>query len=108
MLSVAAASAQTPQLNTALVMPPLIYGEGQGPCNRRSSQVPDLARVTLQRRRGLRVGRGQSRWGNVHIRDLGALFVLLIEKAIEGGGGQEIWNLNGLYLASPGEAVSVA
>lgn len=108
MLAVAADS--MPQVNTAIVMPPLIYGEGQGPGNQRSFQVPELARATLQRGRGLRVGKGQSRWGNVHIRDLGELFTLLVQRAVEGGEGpgrEEIWNLGGLYLASPGESVSL-
>ena len=109
MLAVAADN--MPQANTAIVMPPLIYGEGQGPGNQRSFQVPELARATLQRGRGLRVGKGQSRWGNVHIRDLGELFALLVQRAVEGGEGpgrEEIWNLGGLYLASPGESVSLA
>ena len=97
----------TPQVNTALVFPPIIYGTSHGPVNRRSVQVPGLAKATLQRKRGLQVGKGLSRWGNVHIHDIGKLVSLLVERAVEGRAGDEsLWNLNGLYLTGLGDIVS--
>lgn len=100
-------AANEPQINTALVIPPIIYGPSQSPSNQRSVQIPDLAKVTLQRGRGLQVGQGLSRWGNVHIHDLGDLFSLLVKAALEGHSKKDdVWNLNGLYLTSIGELVS--
>lgn len=92
--------------NTALVLPPIIYGEGTGPGNTRSVQIPSLAKATLQRDRGLQVGEGLSRWGNVHVEDVAQLFVRLVEKAVEGEGEEQVWNENGVYLAGVGEIVS--
>lgn len=101
-------AADTPQVNTALIIGPLIYGQAQGPCNQRSVQIPELAKATLQRRRGLQVGQGQSRWGDVHIQDLGDLLVRLVDRAVKGSSEGEIWNLNGLYLTGLGETVSLS
>ncbi|PHH85144.1 hypothetical protein CDD83_838 [Cordyceps sp. RAO-2017] len=97
MLSVAA------DVKTAIVAPPIIYGPGRGPVNRRSIQIPELAKVTLQRKKGLQVGAGESRWGNIHIRDLSQLLLRLIEKAAEGVRDDNVWGSNGFYLAGVGE-----
>ncbi|KAH6871638.1 hypothetical protein B0T10DRAFT_466576 [Thelonectria olida] len=93
----------TPHVKTALVLPPIIYGQGRGPVNQRSIQIPELAKLTLQRQRGVQVGPGQSRWGNVHILDLSQLFLRLVEKAVEGTEDPNIWGSNGLYLTGIGE-----
>ncbi|OLN93100.1 hypothetical protein CCHL11_07516 [Colletotrichum chlorophyti] len=92
-----------PAVNTALVFPPIIYGKGLGPSNQRSVQIPELVRATLERKRGLQVGKGLSRWGNVHIEDVGQLIVRLVEKAVEAKDEGEVWNQNGLYLTGVGE-----
>lgn len=96
----------TPEIYTALIVGPIIYGRGQGPVKQRSVQVPSLAKATLERKRGLQVGKGQNRWGNVHVQDLGELVVLLVEQALADKTGQELWNLNGVYLMGVGEVVS--
>ncbi|KAF5487166.1 Uncharacterized protein CGCS363_v013474 [Colletotrichum siamense] len=77
-------AAEESKINTALVFPPIIYGQGLGPGNKRSVQVPALAKTTLERKRGIQVGKGLSRWGNVHVEDVSQLFVKLVEKAVEG------------------------
>lgn len=100
-------AADTPQVNTALLLGPVIYGQGSGPVNRRSVQIPALAKATLQRRRGVQIGKGLSSWGNVHVEDVGSLVLRLVEKAIEGGTTNEAWNLNGVYLLGVGEEVRV-
>lgn len=100
------ASNPTAPVNTALVIPPIIYGQGKGPVNTRSVQIDELARVTLQRKKGLQVGKGLSRWGNVHIQDLGHLLRLLVERAAEGAETANLWGLDGIYLTGLGEKVS--
>ncbi|KAK4094174.1 hypothetical protein Purlil1_1665 [Purpureocillium lilacinum] len=96
MLSVAQ---DTPQVNTAILFPPIIFGTGHGPINQRSIQIPRLAKATLERKTGLVVGKGENRWGSVHIRDLGRLVLKLVERATEPGQyDEQLWNDNGLYM----------
>lgn len=91
-------------LRTALIVGPLIYGWGQGPVHQRSIQAPEVARVTLARRHGFRLGAGQNIWSNIHIRDLGTLFSDLVEAAVSGQ--EDIWNEEGLILPEHGAMVS--
>ncbi|PYI09774.1 NAD dependent epimerase/dehydratase family protein [Aspergillus sclerotiicarbonarius CBS 121057] len=86
---------------TALIFPPIIYGRGRGPINQRSIQIPELARVTMQRREGVQVGKGESTWSNVHVSDVSSIFVKLVEKALQNEDG-ELWNENGLYFPGSG------
>ncbi|OGM42083.1 hypothetical protein ABOM_008606 [Aspergillus bombycis] len=75
---------ETPQSpKTAVVYPPIIYGHGRGPIKQRSVQIPELSRITLQKKTGYQVGRG------------------LIEKAVSGEEGP-FWNENGIYFAENG------
>ncbi|KAL3456960.1 hypothetical protein BJX64DRAFT_293560, partial [Aspergillus heterothallicus] len=86
---------------TALVFPPIIYGQGQGPVNQRSIQVPELSRVAIQTGAAVQVGKGESTWSNVHVSDLSDIFVRLVEKAVQGE-SSGLWNKDGLYF--PGAA----
>lgn len=90
---------------TALIFPPIIYGRGRGPVNQRSIQIPELARVSIQRRAGIQVGKGESTWSNVHIRDVSSVFAKLVEHALQGD-NDALWNENGLYFTSTGAIVS--
>lgn len=92
---------------TALVFPPIIYGPGRGPVNQRSIQIPELARVSMQRRAGFQVEKGESIWSNVHIADVSSIFVKLVEKALQGDNG-DLWNENGLYFPGAGAVVSIS
>lgn len=82
---------------TALVFPPIIYGQGKGPVNQRSIQIPELSRVAIQGRQTVQVGKGESTWSNIHVTDLSDVFVKLVEKALKDV-ESELWNQNGLYL----------
>lgn len=95
-------------IKTALVFPPIIYGKGEGPVNQRSIQIPSLARTTIQLGHGVTVGKGESRWGNIHIGDVGRIFAALAENAAKGLPGDETWGRSGIYLAGVGELVSHA
>ncbi|VUC35444.1 unnamed protein product [Clonostachys rosea] len=100
MLNVASTA---PHINTAVVIPPMIYGPGRGPVNQRSVQLPDLARETLKRRRAFQIGPGESRWSSIHIRDLSQIIVRLVEKAVEGKKDGNLWGPNGLFFTGVGE-----
>lgn len=92
-------------VKTALVFPPIIYGQGRGPINQRSVQIPELVRVAAETRQTAQVGKGESTWSNVHIADVTDIFVKLIEKAVQGAGG-DLWNQDGLYFVGNGQLVS--
>jgi nucleoside-diphosphate-sugar epimerase len=97
---------ENPSIKTALVLPPIIYGVGEGPINQRSIQVPTLCKVALERGKAIRLGKGEGRWGNIHIRDLGTLFLALTEVGAKGNQDDAIWGDNGIYLTGIGEIVS--
>ncbi|KAJ0418657.1 NAD(P)-binding protein [Aspergillus carlsbadensis] len=83
---------------TALVFPPIIYGQGQGPVSQRSVQIPELARVAIQTGAAIQVGKGDSTWSNVHVADVSDIFVKLVQKAVRGE-SNGLWNRDGLYFA---------
>lgn len=91
-------------VRTALIAGPCIHGRGNGPINQRSIQAPEIARVTLERKKGFRLGQGLNVWSNVHIHDLGRLFVALLDAAL--AGEDQVWNKNGLYFPENGKLVS--
>lgn len=101
------ASKENPSIKTALVLPPIIYGAGEGPVNQRSVQVPTLCKVALERGKAVQLGKGEGRWGNVHVRDLGPLFVALAEAGAKGNQDDAIWGDNGIYLTGVGEIVGL-
>lgn len=98
-------------VKTAIVCPPTIYGPGRGPGNQRSHQVPELARSTLERGHGFKVGAGKTFWGNVHVHDLSDLYLKLVEEAAAGGetaewsGKPAGWGAQGYYFCENGEHV---
>jgi hypothetical protein len=97
--------AQDPdKIRTALLLGPLIYGRGAGCVNQRSVQVPDIARKTIEDGEGFRLGKGLNQWSNIHVKDLGDLFLLLVRAAVDGN--NKCWNREGIYLPSNGVMVS--
>lgn len=92
------------RVKTALIIGPLFYGTARGPGNTRSIQAPEMARVTLEKREGFRVGAGESVWSNVHIQDLGLLAADLARAAADGRKG--CWNRDGVYAIETGKLVS--
>ncbi|KAF2144334.1 uncharacterized protein K452DRAFT_296527 [Aplosporella prunicola CBS 121167] len=97
------ASAKTPGIKTALVVGPVIYGPGRGPVNQRSIQTPELAKTIIRRGKAWQVGKGQSVWDNVHVQDLGDIFLRLVERAAKGDDSKPYWNENGIYFTGTGQ-----
>jgi nucleoside-diphosphate-sugar epimerase len=98
----------TPAVKTALVIPSLIYGKGSGPGNQRSIQIPELARIALERKRAVQIGAGANVWSNVHISDLSSLLVSLVESAISGSDDKRVWGSSGLFFAGANRGISFA
>ena len=88
-------------MKTAIVCPPTIYGEGRGPDNQQSIQAPETIRQILTQKNGFLLGAGENVWTQVHVHDLSALYLLLGEAAVSGG-GKATWNAEGYYFAENG------
>jgi len=99
------------KIKTAIVCPPTIYGKGRGPDNQRSQQVPELANAALKTGQAIKVNKGQTYWGNVHVHDLSALYLKLVEEAAAGGSTAEwsgkpaTWGAEGYYFCENGEHI---
>ncbi|KAL2016361.1 hypothetical protein VTK56DRAFT_3819 [Thermocarpiscus australiensis] len=70
-------------IRTAIVAPPTIYGRGRGPVNTISIQVPALARFVLAHGYAPVIGTGKTEWDHVHVSDVSALLVALVEAALD-------------------------
>lgn len=92
------------KIQTAIVCPPTIYGQGRGPDNQRSLQVPLTTMKFLQFQQAGIVGKGQNVWYQVHVQDLARLYLLLGEAAAAGG-PPATWDDQGYYLAENGAFV---
>ena len=93
-------------VKTAIVSPPMIYGVGKGPLKKRSIQLPALIAGILSRGKGFTVGEGENVWDLVHVDDLGAAYILLVEEALKENGGRATWGPEGYYFVETGEFVS--
>jgi nucleoside-diphosphate-sugar epimerase len=80
-------------MRSVVIRPTLIYGRGIG-VHSASVQLPRLIDVAKKAGVPRHVGPGANRWGNVHIADVVALYLLALEKAPAGS----------LYYAESGEA----
>ncbi|CAI7593783.1 unnamed protein product [Penicillium manginii] len=92
-------------LKLALVCPPTIYGKGRGPVSQRGRQVYELAKVTLQLKKGPIIGAGQSIWNNVHVHDLSDIYASLVDAAVAGRTDPGLWGADVYYLTENGEHV---
>ncbi|KAH9887370.1 NAD-P-binding protein [Cubamyces lactineus] len=91
-----------------IVLPSTIYGLAQGSLfdagvsNPHSIQIPSLIKAALQRKQAGMVGQGKAIWPDVHIGDVAALYVLLLDAVLNDpakiGHGWE-----GFYFAENGE-----
>ncbi|KAL4977568.1 hypothetical protein BDW66DRAFT_158688 [Aspergillus desertorum] len=87
-------------LKTAIICPSTVYGTGRGLISQRSAQIPNLAKLVLQPKKGLQLSDGKTFWNCVHVYDLSRLYVRLIEEATSGG--EVTWNEEGYYLVESG------
>lgn len=75
------AANDSPGVKTAIVGPPTIYGPGRGPGNQRSMQVYDMCKFMLRNGYAPVINTGETEWDNVHIHDLSAFLLTLVEAA---------------------------
>lgn len=91
-------------VRVAILCPPTIYGTGTGPVSTRSAQVPNLAKATLEKGFAPIVGVGKTEWDNVHISDLGDLFLKLVDATQDASkkGSPDIFGSHAYFFAENG------
>lgn len=77
------AANDSPGVKTMIVGPPTIYGQGRGPVNQRSIQVPGIIDYTLKNGFAPIQAPGLTEWDNVHVYDLSDFFVSAVEAALD-------------------------
>ena len=80
-------------IRSMVIVPTMVYGEGLG-LRKESIQLPFLYQLSLQKGMGVHVESGESIWSNIHVEDLGDLYVKMLENGVPGG----------YYFAENGEA----
>ncbi|KAF8598918.1 NAD(P)-binding protein [Ceratobasidium sp. AG-I] len=86
-----------------IVCPSCIYGIGNGPVRRISVQIPNIIRAALRRKEVPYVGKGTNTWNNVHIKDLQALYLLVIKHALEARANKvQVESYENFYFGSVG------
>lgn len=97
----AAGTENESRVKTAVVCPPTIYGQGRGPGNQRSTQLPELSRHTLEREKGIQIEAGRNYWNHIHVHDLSRCYLALVEAAVDYG-GKATWGIEGYYFTENG------
>ncbi|KAN0094037.1 NAD(P)-binding protein [Hyaloscypha variabilis] len=92
-------------VRTAVVIPPVVYGTGEGEGRTQSMVVPWYVDAVRKRGGGFVVGKGSNVASGVHVRDLGRALVFLVEEALKEGGGRAEWGERGWYYVDGGEYV---
>jgi nucleoside-diphosphate-sugar epimerase len=91
-------------VKTAIVSPPTIYGTG-ATARPRILQIPWLIDAILKRGAAFQVNQGLNSWDAVHVRDVAAIYLALVEAAASGG-GKATWGKEGYYFAESQNYVS--
>jgi hypothetical protein len=92
-------------VRTAIVVPPAVYGKGQGEIRKTSMGLDWYVDAVKKRGRGFTLGEGKNVSSVVHVRDLSAALILLVEEAVKEGGGKADWGEEGWYYVDGGEYV---
>ncbi|KPM45869.1 hypothetical protein AK830_g601 [Neonectria ditissima] len=72
------------RVQTHNVIAPTIFGLGSGLFNRYSIQIPVMAQAALKSGQMSVLEDGQTVWSHVHVEDLAMLFVVLLQRVLEG------------------------
>ncbi|KAI4652736.1 uncharacterized protein J4E78_007563 [Alternaria triticimaculans] len=89
-------------VKTVVLMSPLIYGVGTGLWNKRSLQVPRLARAAISEGEAIVIGDGKGVWDNVHIEDLAELYELVLVEILSKGGASLPKGKQGVVFSAHG------
>lgn len=98
-----AAEQHSEKLHTAIICPPDIYGPGTGLGRTQSVYFPTLYAESAKLGQTFYAASGANTRSFVHINDLMAVYLRLVESAVQGGKGTD-WGLRGYYFCSSQEA----
>ncbi|KAI7829741.1 NAD-P-binding protein [Gamsiella multidivaricata] len=70
-------------VDTYIVAPPTIWGQGTGPGNHTSIQIPLQVRASLLHSQAMQLGQGLNVWSKIHVIDLAHLYLSLLERALQ-------------------------
>ncbi|RDW81834.1 hypothetical protein BP6252_02946 [Coleophoma cylindrospora] len=90
-------------VRTAILVPSMVYGDGEGPVKTKSMTIPWLVDAIVKRGKGFTVGEGKSAWSGVHVKDLSAAIILILENALKSDGGNAVWGSKGVYYVEESE-----
>ncbi|RDW62496.1 hypothetical protein BP5796_10798 [Coleophoma crateriformis] len=90
-------------VKTAILVPTMVYGDGEGPVKTKSMTIPWLVDAIVKRGKGFTVGEGKSAWAGVHVKDLSVAIILILENALTSDGGKAVWGSEGVYYVEEGE-----
>lgn len=65
---------------------PTVFGPGRGLFQTAEAVGPAMMRFVLKHGYGPRLGDGTAQWGLVHVDDLAALYIRVVEDVVQGGG----------------------
>ncbi|KAJ5604633.1 NAD dependent epimerase/dehydratase [Penicillium lagena] len=91
---------ESANVKTYIVMPPSVYGRGDGWFKRQSHQIPTLIRNAITTGYSEHLNAGTTNSGHVHVADLSSLYALLLEKILSGV--DVPFGRNGYYFSSTG------
>ncbi|TVY55505.1 Uncharacterized protein LCER1_G002934 [Lachnellula cervina] len=89
-------------IRTAIVVPPNIYGKGQG-IKEWSMGLPWLVELFKKRAKGFTLGEGKTLVSTIHVKDVANVLVYFAEQALGADGGKVEWGEKGYYYAEAGE-----
>lgn len=84
----------------AIISPTMVYGVGEGPIKTTSMTLPWLEAAIIKRGKGFTVGPGKNSWAGVHVKDVAAAAILLLEDALGSGPRKASWGAEGYFFAA--------
>jgi nucleoside-diphosphate-sugar epimerase len=93
------------KVKTAILSPPLIHGVGKGPMKKRSIQIPILIENILQRGRAFQILEGNNIWNSIHVDNLAAAIIVLVEECLKGPESRAAWLPEAYYFVEDAEFV---
>lgn len=92
-------------VRTAIALPPMVYGTGDGVIKTTSMQLPWLADEIIKRGKAFTVGEGMHCVSTAHVKDVADALVLLTEYALNPSGGKASWGSEGIYYVESGDCI---
>jgi len=92
-------------IKTAIMVPGMVYGIGQGPIKTKGWTLPWLQDAIVKHGRGFTVGEGRSVWAGVHVKDLSAAIILILEQILQPDSAKASFGAEGVYYVEADEIV---